>query len=124
MPATMRSAQPLSRLNDVQATSQGPLIGVNHGAEVLTLISRVRAELGLKQEGMAGQAGVKPSQFSNALNGSGNFAVTWLWAQDNAFLLRFFELAMEARGLTPENKRAQRAFRIAELVRLLTEEAE
>ena len=37
-------------------------------------------------------------------------------------ILRFFEVVMEHRGLTPENKRAQRAFRIAELVKLLTEE--
>lgn len=122
MPATLTKPDALTRLNDVHPSSGGPLIGVNRGHEVLAIIGRVRAELGLKQEGMAAVASVKPSQFSNALNGSGNFAVTWLWAQDDAFLLRFFELAMEARGLTPENKRAQRAFRIAELVRLLTED--
>lgn len=122
MRQTMTADSALTRLNDVQATSQGPLISVNRASEVLGIIRRVHHEQGLKQEAAAAQARVKPSQYSLALNGTGNFNVAWLWEQDDAFLLRFFELAMEARGLTPENKRAQRAFKIAELVRLLTED--
>jgi hypothetical protein len=122
MSASMPATTPLTRLNAVQATSQGPLIGVNRDAEILSILKRVHAELGVKQEGAALQARVKPSQYSNAINGTGNFGMTWWYAQDDAFLLRTFELVMEARGLTPENKRAQRAFKIAELVRLLTEE--
>ena len=120
MPHTMPKAAGLTHLNTVRATSQGPLIALN--SDVLPIIRRVHAELGLKQEAAAALAHVKPSQYSTAINGTGNFAVTWLWAQDNTFWLRFFELVMEHRGLTPENKRAQRAFRIAELVKLLTEE--
>ena len=122
MPATLEKTRDLTQLNGVQATSRGPLTGVNRGSDVLAIIKRVHAEMQLKQQSAAAQAGVKESQYSTALNGTGNFGVTWLYAQDDAFLLRFVELLMEARHLTPDNARAVRACRIAELVRLLTED--
>lgn len=109
-------------LDAVRSTAAGPLVGVNRGAEVLAITKRAHADLGLKQEAAAAQAGVKPSQYSTALSGTGNFGLTWLYAQDDAFLLRWIELVMEYRGLTPDNKRAIRACRIVELVRLLTED--
>lgn len=129
MAQSVATRSALTHLNDVQgqlseikATSQGPLIGVNRGAEVLAITRKVHHELQLKQEAAAAQAGAKPSQYSTAINGTGNFALTWLYAQDDAFLLRWIELVMEARMLTPENKKARRACQIAELVRLLTED--
>lgn len=123
MSSSMSQRAPLTHLNDVQATSQGPLIGVNRAAEVLAITRRVHHELELKQEAAAAVASVKPSQYSTAINGAGNYAVTWLYAQNDAFLLRWIERVMEARGLTPENKQAIRACRIVELVKLLTEDA-
>lgn len=122
MPQTIAASSTETHLNAVKATSHGPLISLNRNAEVLQLIRRVLAEQELKHEAAAREAGVKPSQFSLALNGTGNFGVTWLYAQSDAFLLRFVELLMETRGLTPENQRAVRACRIVELVRLLTED--
>jgi hypothetical protein len=79
-------------------------------------------ETGLKQQAAAATAGVKESQFSSALNGSGNFAVTWLWTQSDEFLLRFVELLSAARQLTPGAARSARAERVGELVRLLLED--
>lgn len=122
MPSTLLKPDLLTHLNSVQATSRGPLTGVNAGSEILHLIRRTLAEVELKHEAAAAFAGVKPSQFSLALAGTGNFGATWLWSQSDVFLLRFVELVMEARGLNPENARAVRACRIVELVRLLTEE--
>lgn len=123
MPQTMTNTDALTQVNSVHATSRGPLTHVNSDAEVLRIIRRVLAEQELKHEAAARSAGVKPSQFSLALNGTGNFGVTWVYAQSDAFLLRFVELLMETRGLTPENARAVRACRIVELVKLLTEDA-
>lgn len=124
MPQTLSKPDALSRLNSIQATSAKPLSRVNSGAEVLRLTREVHHEVGLKQQAAAVLAEAKESQYSAALNGAGvNYALTWLYAQDDAFLLRWIEKVMEHRGLTPENRQAVRAFRIVELVRLLTETA-
>lgn len=123
-----RTAEPVSRLNTVQARmakvhadSREPLIDVNR-PEILSLIRQALADVGLKQEAAAAIAGVKPSQFSAALNGQGNFGATWIWAQDDRFLLRLLELVMDARHLTPASARALRMKRIVELVELLLTE--
>lgn len=124
MPSTFANASALTHLNHVKATSQGPLTSVNRtGSDVLVLVRQAMSDVQLKQGAAAAAAHVKESQFSNALNGIGNFGITWLWMQSDAFLLRFFELAMEARGLDAEGARHARAARIGELVRLLFEEA-
>lgn len=111
----------LTDLNSVHALSHPPL-GVVNGGEVLAIIRQALAETGLKQDAAAAAAHVKASQFSSALNGRGNFGVTWLWAQPDAFLRRFVDLVIAARGLTPAAARSQRAARIGELVRLLVED--
>ena len=70
-------------------------------------------------------AGVPESQYGDGLNGTQNrhYSVLWLWAQSDLFILKFVERLMEARSLTAENKRAVRAFRMLELIKLLTEDA-
>lgn len=129
MPAILTKPDALSHLNTVQmrmakvqVDSPEALSGLNR-AEILDLIRQAMTAAGLKQQAAAAAAGVKESQFSAALNGQGNFGARWLWAQDDAFWLAFIALVMEARSLTPENARAVRAGRIAELVKLLLEMA-
>lgn len=106
----------------VQVDSRTALIDVNQ-PEILALIRQALSDVGLKHEAAAAAAHVKPSQFSAALNGQGNFGATWLWAQDDRFLLRLFELVMEARQLTPANQQAVRRRRIVELIDLLLSES-
>lgn len=48
-----------------------------------------------------------------------SFDIDWLAAQDNAFLIDFIDLVIEARQLTPESKRLTRASILAELTRQL-----
>lgn len=122
MASTLTQPDALTRLNAVQATSGKPLTGLNRGADILGVIRRVHGEMGVKQQYAAARAGVKESQYSAALSGAGNFSVVWLFAQDLPFLLRFVELAMEQYGLDGTNRKAQRATRIMELIRLLTDE--
>lgn len=105
----------------VQADSGAALIDVNQ-PEILSLIRQTLSDVDLKQEAAAAIAGVKPSQFSEALNGRGNFGVTWLWAQDDRFVARFLELFVEARQLTPESVSLIRRKRIVELIDLLLQE--
>lgn len=118
----------LSRLNTVQPEpikvqpgSRPAFIDVNQ-PEILDLIRQTHADVGLKQEAAAVLAGVKPSQYSAALNGTGNFGATWIWAQDDRFIVRLLELVSEARGLTPANVSAIRRRRIVELIELLLAE--
>lgn len=110
-----------SRMAKVQADSGAALIDVNQ-PEILSLIRQTLSDVDLKQEAAAAIAGVKPSQFSEALNGRGNFGVTWLWAQDDRFVARFLELFVEARQLTPESVSLIRRKRIVELIDLLLQE--
>lgn len=124
MPQTMPQSDALTRLNAVQATAKGPLTHVHSGHDILGIVQRVHHELRVKQQYAAGRAGVKESQYSAALHGSGNFSIVWLFGQEPAFLLRWFELAMEHYGLDATNKRAVRANRILELMRLLTEDGQ
>lgn len=128
MPATVPKPSALSRLNTVQpralkiqTDSQTALIDVNQ-PEILDLIRQALLDVGLKQEAAAKIAGVKPSQFSAALNGQGNFGATWIWAQDDRFILRLVELVMDARQLTAESANEIRRRRIVELIDLLLAE--
>jgi hypothetical protein len=121
MTQSVEKARPLTAVNSIHAMSHPPL-GVVNGRELLAIIRQALAETGVKQDAAAAAARVKESQFSSALNGRGNFGVTWLWAQPDAFLLRFVELLIAARQLTPSASRARRAARVGELVRLLIEE--
>lgn len=126
---TMTKAEALTRVNSVQLKpakvhldSGESLIDVNQ-PEILDLIRQAHYDCGLKQEAAARIAGVKPSQYCSALNGQGNFAATWIWAQDDHFVSHLLDLIKAARGLTEENVRAVRRRRIVELVDLLIAEA-
>jgi hypothetical protein len=121
MPPTLPTPDALTRLNAVQPRMASALIDVKPG-EILGLIQRALRDVGLKQEAAAAVAGVKPSQFSAALNGQGNFGAAWLWAQDDRFLARLVELMTDARRLTPERVSALRRQRIVELLDLLLTE--
>jgi hypothetical protein len=64
------------------------------------------------------------STFSESLNGQGrNLETDWILAQDEAFILAFWESVKHQMQLTPESRQAARAERIAELVRLIVEVA-
>ena len=121
MPTTLQTGDALTRLNAVQPRMASALIDVKPG-EILDLIRRAMHDVGLKQEAAAAVAGVKPSQFSAALNGVGNFGASWLWAQDDRFLMRLVELVLDARRLTPANQSVPRRQRIVELIDLLLAE--
>lgn len=125
----MSKAEALTRLNTVQPSpvkvqldSRETLIDVNQ-PEILDLIRQTHADLRLKQDAAARIAGVKPSQYSAALNGQGNFGATWIWAQDDLFVSHLLDLIKAARGLTEENVRVLRRRRIVELIDLLLAEA-
>lgn len=126
-PAPRTHANALRRtLDEVRATSQPPAKVSEVSAErhiPLGLIRAAATDCELSQKALALNAGCTESEMSDALAGRRNFALAWIWAQDDAFLLRFLELAMQARGLTPDAQKAVRAERIAELVRLLLMEA-
>jgi hypothetical protein len=119
---SLESKSGLMGVNSVQADSVRHTDRVND-REVLSIIRQAMAETGLKHQAAAATACVKESQFSSALNGTGNFAATWLWARSDVVLLRFVELLISARQLTPAAARARRAARIGELVSLLLDEA-
>lgn len=125
MPSTLQTSSALTRLNSVQSRmakvngdSVAALSDVKPG-EILELIRRAHVDVDLKHEAAARAAGVKPSQYSAALNGHGNFGASWLWAQDDRFLARLLELVSDARQLTPERVSALRRRRIVELIDLL-----
>lgn len=113
-----------TQLDSVRTPSQPLRTSANREHPILVILRRAHSETSTKQEGAAAAAEVPPSQYGDGLNGapSRNYAVTWLWAQSDLLLLRFVELLLEARGLTPDNKKAVRANRIIELMRLLTDE--
>lgn len=92
---------------------------------MLALLRAVHRETDTSQQAGAVTAGVTESQYGDGLNGTQNrhYSVLWLWAQSDLFILKFVERLMEARSLTPENKRAVRAFRMLELIKLITEDA-
>lgn len=125
MPHTMNEPAVRSQLNSIRATSQGPLSGVNREHPMLVLLRTVHRETETSQQAGALSAGVRESQYGDGLNGAQNrnYAVTWIWGQSDLFVLKFVEGLMAARGLTPENKKAVKAFRMIELIKLLTEDA-
>lgn len=92
--------------------------------EILSVIRRAMAECTLSQKAMALNAGCPESELSEALNGRDNrrFDAQWLWRQDDTFLLRFLELVMEVRELTPADARRVHIQRIKELIGLLLTE--
>lgn len=87
------------------------------------LVSTALARIGLSHKSAAYTAGTHPSEWSNAMAGKGRLDFGWLWLQDNTFWTTFWPLVAEARALTPENARAVRRARMAELIGLLLEEA-
>jgi hypothetical protein len=105
----------------IEGDSPTGLIDLNQ-PEILDIIRQTHIDVGLKQEAAARIAGVKPSQYSAAINGQGNFGATWIWAQDDRFILRLLENVMDARQLRPENVKAIQRRRIVELVDLLLRE--
>jgi hypothetical protein len=125
MAATLEKPSVRGQLNSIHATSQGPLTGVNRDHPMLTLLRSVHRETETSQQAGALSAGVKESQYGDGLNGAQNrnYAITWLWGQTDLFVLKFIEKLLEARNLSPENKKAVRVFRILELIKLITEEA-
>lgn len=124
--ASSRQTQPKdlrTRLGDFGATSPLGQIDPNR-KEILAIIRRAKDAVGLSQKAMAIAAGVSESELSEALHGRANrrFDAEWLWRQDDLFLLKFVELLMDARALTPENAAAVRRQRIVQLVELLLQE--
>lgn len=110
-----------TRMAPVHADGASALIDVNQ-PEILAVIRQTLHDVGLKHEAAAAVARVKPSQFSAALNGQGNFGASWLWAQDDVFFARFLANVQAARQLTPERTSAVRRQRIVELIDLLLTE--
>lgn len=125
MPQTITQPSVRSQLNSIHATSQGPLIGVNREHPMLTLLRTVHRETETSQQAGALSAGVKESQYGDGLNGAPNrnYAVTWIWGQSDLFVLKFVERLMEARNLSPDNRKAIKAFRMLELIKLIAEDA-
>jgi hypothetical protein len=113
-----------TQLNSIRCQPAKVRIAANPtgNADLLPLIKQAAAETGLSQKAMALNADVGESVLSEALNGRRHFAAEWWWAQPDTFLLKFLELVMEARQLTPENARAVRMARITELIGLLLRE--
>src|ERR1051326_6814701 len=75
--------------------------------------------IGLSQKAFAINAGQTESVISEALSGTRNLAVEWVYAQEDAYLVEFIDGMERARQLTEEAKGSLRADRIAELVRLI-----
>lgn len=113
-----------SDLSAVRTRSAKARIDANpvEQSTVVALVKQAASETGLSQKTMALNAGVPESTISDALNQRRNFSAEWWWAQPDTFLLRFLELVMDARHLTPESASATRKARIAELVTLLLTE--
>jgi hypothetical protein len=110
-------------LEHVRATSHPPVKASElDRREVLRLIQQTRLDTGMSQKELALNADVTESEMSEALSGARRFSAEWLWMQPDRFLLKFVDLLMDARHLTPENVRAVRASRIKELIGLLLEE--
>lgn len=89
---------------------------------LVAIVQQAMSETGLSQKAFAINAEQSQSVVSEAFNGRRTLALGWLWAQDDVFLLRFFELAMKERRLTPEHASAIRRRRIVELMDLLLQE--
>ena len=113
-----------SQLNSLRPTSAKARIHANppDASDLIPLVRQAASETNLSQKAMALNARIPESVLSEAFNGRRNFAAEWWWAQPDTFLVRFLELAMDARQLTPENVSAIRRRRIVELVDLLLQE--
>lgn len=128
MARTIASAEDLTRLNTVQPSMAKAEIRVNRvvGAEdtvddarVLSLIALAIRRADLKQEALAHRAGVKPSQYSSALNGHGGFNVRWLWSHPSAFWNEFLPLLRAEKEQTEAAQRLQRKEHLVRLIELL-----
>lgn len=128
MPSTLPTVEPRTPANSARAAldairgrSAKARIAANPPdlTRLLPLLKQAMSETGLSQKAMAINAGQTESVISEALAGRRHFDVEWWWAQPDTFLLKFFELVMDARELTPANISAVRRRRIVELVDLL-----
>lgn len=124
MPATLTADDLRSQLNTIRGRSVKARIDANPtpAVELLPLIRQAMSETNLSQKAFAINAHQPESVISEAFNARRNFAAEWWWAQPDTFLLRFLELTMDARHLTPESASAIRRRRIVELIDLLLTE--
>lgn len=124
--AARMPADPLrSDLSGLRAGSHMARMAVKDRREqVIELVREVMADTGTSQKALALQAGQPESVVCDALSptGSRNLAAEWLLDQPDAFLLALLDKIRAARGLTEESRRAAKAARIGELVKLLVEE--
>lgn len=77
-------------LDDLRATSAGPLIGCNSAVAHVVGLALHAARISRKEFVM--NADASRSQVYSALNGAGPIAMGWLWAQSPAFWVAFWPL--------------------------------
>lgn len=94
-------------------------------ASVIRLLLAVKQKTGTPSKVIAANAEQSESVISESLSmtGTRNFTLEWLCDQDDVFVLAFVESLMQARGITPESKRAAIAEDIGRLVTRLLEYA-
>lgn len=95
---------------------------VNSDAAV-SLVFEAIAAIGMSDKEAAYTMAMDPAQLSRVKSRQARLPLDALWRMPDAFWLEFHRLVGEAKGLTPENARAVKVNRIAELVRLLLEVA-
>lgn len=109
--------------NGLPTSSRMARITVNQSAS-REAVRVALAATGLSQKAMAINAGAMESHLSDALNGRGrNLEIDWILAQDDAFILAFWQSVEQQRGLTAEARKAARAESIVELLRQILEVA-
>lgn len=101
MPSSLRQPSPRMELNQVQVRMAKSRMDVNvdepetdtvADAQLLRLIGEAITRASLKGYVLAERAGVKPSQFSGALQGHGHFSVRWLDAFPAEFWNEFMPM--------------------------------
>ena len=91
-------------------------------ADAVSLVVDTLGAIGMSDKEACLTMRYDASRFSKAKVGEDRIPVDALWRMPDAFWLEFIERARIARGLSQESKRAQRAARIGELIKLLVEE--
>lgn len=134
MPPTLASAAVRTTANalrsDLDAIRRKPVkarISANQNAskEVVGMIRQAMSDMQVTQEAFAIDAGITESVLSEAMNerNGRHFAMAWLWAQSDTFVLHVLEMLREKRGFSVDGIRATKIARIKELVGLILEVA-
>src|SRR5262245_33629847 len=132
MSASMKQPASASLLNSVVLKPAKASIRINSqenraesdpATEALSLFFQVLAEVGMSDKEAAYEMALDPAQLSRIKSGQARLPFDAMWRLPDHFWTIFSSRLNEAKHLTEVNRRTTNIARIAELLRLLIEEA-